>query len=104
MIHRAVATKAKPTVEIQEANGRWTSNTLSAVMKTQEAAFRLGQEFEFQRFDETQVKVVFDFKGDGRLVERQYGDGLVTVTSAWKFSDSQLVLECTAAGVTAMAL
>jgi hypothetical protein len=54
--------------------------------------FQLGQEFESERLDGAKVTSIFTLKGN-KLLEKQHGTGLVTVTAIWTFSRSVLTIE-----------
>lgn len=97
MIQRNLAEKSKPTVEITEAGGRWTFKRLTALKNT-EAAFELGQEFEFQRFDGSKVTSIFTLEGN-KLKEKQYGAGVVPVTNTWEFLPVDVTVVSVAEGV-----
>lgn len=99
MIQRNLAGKSKPTLEITENGGRWTFKRLISLKNT-EAAFELGQEFEFQRFDGSKVTSIFSLEGN-KLEEKQYGAGVVPVTTIWEFHPVDVTVVSRAEGVTA---
>jgi hypothetical protein len=99
LMQRTLAAKSKPTQEIAEAGGEYTIKRLTALKNT-EARFKLGQEFEFQRFDDVKVMAVFNLE-DGKFVEKQHGGGVHSATAVWTFSPSELTVESEAGGVVA---
>jgi hypothetical protein len=80
MIQRNLAEKAKPTVEITEAGGRYTLKTLTALKNT-EIVFTLGEEFDEETADGRKARSTVTKDGDNKLVHVQkIGADVATTT------------------------
>lgn len=58
MVMRKMANAASPSVDIAEADGKYTLKTIST-FKTTEINFKLGEEFDETTGDGRNVKVIF---------------------------------------------
>ncbi|MGW7455151.1 lipocalin/fatty-acid binding family protein [Streptomyces sp. NPDC054787] len=98
MIQRQLAMKAKPTVEITEANGRWTVRTLTS-LKNAEIEFTPGETVTESTVEGLNCKSVITL-GGGQLIQTLHLDDF-TATVTRTFTDDGMDEVSEAAGVTA---
>lgn len=98
MIHRNLAEKAKPTIEVSENGGRWTIKTLTALANT-EIVFELNKEFDDKAPDGRSARSTVTQDGNKLILIQRIGEDTSTTVS--EFLPTELRQTYSAKGVGA---